>query len=98
MTPENESKNVTPSIKLTEDRGEGQGQTRWNGNYGKYLAQHLRTQGMARSRSTTLDPISLVKIGNLLLKCTAIIGTETKLSKRRCDECIVLTGVDGDAL
>lgn len=98
MTEQSESKKDTPSLKLTEDLSNGQGQIIWNGNYGKYWVQVFRTQAMARSKSTTLDRTSLARLGELLLKCTGCIGTKTKPSQRRCDECVVLTGVDGDAL
>lgn len=93
-----DSKNEMLSVKLTEDPSEGQGRIIWNGNYGKYWAHHFRTQVMARSRSTTLDPTSLIKLGELLLKCTGYTGTEKNPSPKRCGECVVLIGVDGDAL
>jgi len=96
MTEPNESRREIPSLKLTEDQSDGQGQIRWNGNYGKYWAQHFRTQAMAHSKSTTLDPTLLAKAGELLLKCMETIGTETKPCTRRCDELVRLSGVDGD--
>ena len=97
MTEQSESKRETPSLRLTKDPSDRQGQTHWNGNYGKFLGQRLRTQAMEPSRSTTLDQTSLAKLGELLLRCTGIIGTKTNLCTKQCDELVVLSGTDGDA-
>jgi len=96
MTPQNASKKEMPSLKLTEDPSDGQGQIKWNGNYGKFLAHRLLTQAMDPIRSTTLDPISLAKLGNLLLKCMETTGTKMKQSKKLCTESTDSTDKDGE--
>jgi hypothetical protein len=81
----------------SKDGLEEQGPTAWNGNYNKFLVQPLFLPETDPSRSITLDRISLIKLGNLLLKCTVIIGTKTSRCTKRCNELVVLSGVDGES-
>lgn len=84
MMEPKESKSDIFSIKLTKDQNAGQSdQIRWNGNYGKYLAQHFRTLVMGHSRLTTSNQILLTKVEELLSKCTGAIGTEMKPFKKQ---------------
>jgi hypothetical protein len=96
MTEQNGSKKEMPSLMLTKDQSNGQGQIKWNGSYGKFLAHRLLTQAMDPIRSTTLDPISLAKLGSLLLKSTEIIGIEMSQSKKQCKESVDLKDKDGE--
>jgi len=96
MTEQNASRKNVPSLKLTEDPSDGQGQIVWNGNYGKYWAQVFRTQAMGLSRSTTSSLTSLAKLGKLLLKYTEITGTKMNPSIKQSEELVDSNEMDGE--
>jgi len=83
MPPSGSNKKIT-SLKLTECPEDGQGQTRWNGDYKKHLAHRLFTQAMGRSKSTILSQTLLTKLARLLLKPTETTGTETNQWPKQC--------------
>ena len=86
MTRSKISEKDTPSITSDENQSNVQGQIPWNGNYNAFLAHRLRMQAMAHSKSTILNPISLINLEKLLSKSMATIGIETNRLKKQCNE------------
>jgi len=89
-----QQKDLENAVRLTESEEKQsyapKGQTRWNGNYIKYLDQCLRMLVTDRSQLMAFDRTLCANLERLLLNSTETTGTETTVSKKQHDEFIDL--------